>query len=222
VADISTDEGTTAARRLRMAPVFAKLDLAVLEKIARGAVFRRLKKGAHLWKQGQLAPELAFVWEGELRVVRRGSAGVTFRSVPINQVIGFSNAIGGTPCSVDVDAALSTRVMLVAGETLRSLIPKHPEIAFQALGYMGDLVARLSDEVELLHHADLRTRLLVRLGMLSEGRREIEITHQALATQVGARRETVTRMLLKLERAGAIVCGHGRIAVLELDRARSE
>jgi len=209
-----------AAQRLALAPVFARLEQEVLRKIARGAQYRRMKKGELLWRQGDMAPELAFVWEGELRVARRTSERVVYRTVPINQVIGFSNAIGGSRCSVDVAAASATRVMLVDGARLRSLIPEHPEIAFHALAYMGDLVAQLSDDVELLHHADLRTRILVRLGALAEGRREIAVTHQVLAQQIGARRETVTRLLADLERAGALKRRHGRIEILELRRAR--
>src|SRR5262245_60345089 len=101
------------ARRLAAAPFFHGLERAVLLSLARQSHMRALQSGQVLWRCGAEAPELAFVWEGELRAVRRQTAHVLYRSVPINGVIGFSNAIGRVPCSVDVVASTATRVVLV-------------------------------------------------------------------------------------------------------------
>src|SRR5262249_25192512 len=151
-----------------------------------------------------------YVWDGQLDVVRNMTERVTFRSVRQNEIIGVSNAMGLTPCTVDVVAEQATRVLLIPGETLRSLVPRYPEIAFRALDYMGALLGRLSDEVELLHRGSLDDRIVHRLRSLAAGRREIGMTHQELGQQVAARRESVTRALRGLEKRGMIRCRRGR------------
>lgn len=201
------------AKRLETADTFQNLGESALLAIARQAFVRPLRAKQVLWKQGSHAYELAYVWEGELDVVRRLEGRVTYRSVPEGGVIGFSNAIGRAVCTVDVVAGPPTRVVLVPGDVLRSLIPRHPEIAYRALEYMGALVGRLSDEVEMLHHRSLETRLLKRLRELARTRREIAITHLALAEQVAARRESVTRALKQLERRGIVTLARGRITL---------
>jgi CRP/FNR family transcriptional regulator, cyclic AMP receptor protein len=207
------------AQRLAMAPVFTGLGDDVLLAIGKHAELRPLRSGHVLWKQGSHAYELAFVWEGQLEVRRSVEGRVTYRAVKINEVIGFSNALGRAPCTVDVVASTATRVLLVPGDVLRGLVPRHPEIAFRALEYMGALVGRLSDEVEMLHHGDLEGRLIKRVRQLAEGRREVVVTHQELAEQVAARRESVTRALKKLEQRGMLVIGRGRIEIRKLGAA---
>ncbi len=201
------------ASRLGLSDFFRGLGPPTLEALAREGATRSLKAGQRLWKQGSQAYELAFVWEGELEVVRRLEGRVSYRSVGINGVIGFSNAIGRAVCTVDVVAGPPTRLIVIAGDVLRGLIPTHPEIAYRALEYMGALVGRLSDEVEMLHHGSLEARLLKRLRELASNRQEILITHLALAEQVAARRESVTRALSLLEQRGILSCSRGRIVL---------
>jgi len=210
-------EAASAAARLGQAAVFRGLGEAALEAIAKHATMRALRPRQVLWKQGSFAYELAFVWEGRLDVARNIEGRVTYRAVKMNEVIGFSNAMGRAVCTVDVVAAESTRVLLVPGDVLRGLVPRYPEIAFRALEYMGELVGRLSDEVEMLHHGSLEGRLVRRLRELAAGKREVKVTHLDLATQVGARRESVTRALAQLEERGVLRCRRGRIEVLDLD-----
>ncbi len=201
------------AERLAIASVFRGIGDAAVLAIAKSATMRNLRARQVLWRQGSHAYELAFVWSGQLDVVRSFEGRVTYRAVRINEVIGFSNAIGRAVCSVDVIAREATRVLIVPGDVLRSLIPVHPEIAYRALEYMGDLVAQLSDEIEMLHHGTLEGRLVRRLEQLAEGRREVKVTHLELATQIAARRESVSRALSDLERRGMIKCGRGRIEI---------
>ena len=211
------DADTVVARttRIRETTIFAGLDDKAYAELAAIAHFRALRKGTVLWKPGSHAYELAFVWEGALGVVRsKGDERVGYRIVAMNETIGFSNAMGRVPCSVDVVAHETTRVLLFPGDTLRGLVRSHPEIAFRAIAYLGELVASLSDEIEHLHNDTLEERVLARLRRHAQGRREVTITHAELASQVAARRETITRLLATLEKRGLVRLARGRITVL--------
>lgn len=205
------------AGRLAHTALFKGLKDETLLAIASRATLRSLRRSQTLWKQGAHAYELAFVWEGQLDVVRRVGGNVMFRAVKQNEIIGVSNAMGLTPCTVDVVAGQATRVLLIPGEPLRLLVPKYPEIAFRALDYMGALLGRMSDEVELLHHGSLEKRVRHRLRTLGAGHTQIVIKHEELAQQVGARRESVSRVLSELSSRGLIRCGRGRIEILNAD-----
>lgn len=213
----STPTSSQVAERLGRATFFRGLSEAALTAIAKQAELRSLKRGQVLWRHGSFAYELAFVWEGRLDVARSIADRVTYRAVRINEVIGFSNAMGRAVCTVDVVAGEPTRLLLVPGDVLRGLVPKHPEIAFRALEYMGELLGRLSDEVEMLHHSTLEGRLVRKLRDLAGGRKEVSLTHQELANLVGARRESVTRALKVLEKRKMIARRRGRIEVVDLD-----
>src|SRR4051794_28974618 len=116
------------AKRLGKASLFKGLGDAPLLAIAKHAQLRSLRSGQILWRYRSHAYELAFVWDGHLQV-RRSEESVTFRAVRQNEIIGVSNAMGLAPCTVDVVAGEATRVLLVPGELLRSLVPRYPEIA---------------------------------------------------------------------------------------------
>jgi CRP/FNR family transcriptional regulator, cyclic AMP receptor protein len=100
--------------------------------------------------------------------------------------------------------------------TSDSSIRSHPRVALEALAQLGETIVKLSDEIEELRFLDLDERLLRVLRRRSKGLREIQITHEELAQQVGATRENVSRALKRLERKGAIACRHGRIGILAL------
>src|SRR5262249_2628967 len=129
--------------RLGNVPIFRELDDKAMRIIAKSVEFRSLRRGQVLWQQGSHAYELAYVWGGQLNVLRTLEGRVNYRAVKMNDVIGFSNAIGRAVCSVDVVAAEPSRIVIVPGDVLRGLVPRYPEIAFRALEHMGALVARL-------------------------------------------------------------------------------
>lgn len=206
------------ARRLGLASLFHGLGDEPLLAIAKHAQLRSLRRGQILWRYRSHAYEIAFVWDGHLQV-RRSEESLTFRAVRQNEIIGVSNAMGLTPCTVDVVAGEASRILLVPGEVLRSLVPRYPEIAFRALDHMGELLGRLSDEVELLHRGSLEDRVVHRLKMLSTGQKEVKITHEELAEHVAARRESVSRVLAALERRRVLRCRRGRIEMLSEEPA---
>jgi CRP/FNR family transcriptional regulator, cyclic AMP receptor protein len=206
------------ATRIQHAGLFAQLNLETCRELASAGFFRALRAGETLWERGSHAYELAFVWEGALAVIRHApgrseAERVGYRLVTMNETIGLSNAMGCIPCSVDVRAHERSRVLLLPGEALRSLVPRHPELAFRAIAQLGDLVAALSDEIEGLHTRSLEQRVLDCIARMSIGKREIAVTHADIACRVGAKRESVSRVLQVLVQKKRVTLGRGRIIV---------
>lgn len=198
--------------RLSKSPVFAALDRASREELARLAVRRELRRGQLLWREGSTPDAIAFVLFGELHV-RRGRTAL-LRTLRQDEVVGLSS-IAGARCSADVVAGEDAAILVVSGAALRGVVGRDPTAAFAIVAHLADLVARLTDESLEERSTDLETRLLARLTRLARGRREIAMTHAELAAHVGATRANVSRALGKLAARGAVrSAGRGRIEIL--------
>jgi CRP-like cAMP-binding protein len=203
------------AMRLAQCPLFAALDPIALEELAKVAVPRTLAAGQLIWQQGEASDSLAVVLAGRLDVSRISFDGnrVLLRVLRTGDLVGLS-VIAGEPQSADLVAGETTRIAVVRGRELRVLFARRPEMALRALAHLGQLLGRLTDELEELRFQDLDARLLRCLARHARGRREIFFTHQELADQVGAARPNVSRALKRFERRGMIRCGRGRIEIL--------
>lgn len=77
------------------------------------------------------------------------------------------------------------------------------------------LRARIAAELLELSDSELATRL-------PEGTPVVRVTHDDLAAAVGSVRETVTKVVGELARAGAIRAGYGKITILDAVKLRAE
>jgi CRP-like cAMP-binding protein len=103
------------------------------------------------------------------------------------------------------------------------LLARSPVLGALAIRLAAALAARardLSDELEAMKFASIGERVLRWLQRRAVARRELRVTHQQLADQIGATRENVSRVLGLLQDRGILELGRGRIQIL--DRARLE
>lgn len=195
----------------------APLGAEALDALAGSARQVDLSRGGVLWRRGQRADTVAVVLRGRIDVVRVTAGGqrMLMRSLGPGDSAGLS-ALSGLTHSADLVSAASSTVLLLPGRALQDAVRSNPGVALEALAQLGETIAKLSDEIEELRFLDLDERLLRVLRRRAKGLREIQITHEELAQQVGATRENVSRALKRLERRGAIACRRGRIGILAL------
>lgn len=201
--------------RLQHTFLFAALDEAAREELVEGGTTRKLRKGQALYSAGDAPTEIAWILSGRLDVSRTTEDGehVFLRSLGPNALVGVST-IAGAPHTADVHAGVPSKCHIISGRSLRRAFESRPELALQSLAYVAGLLGELTLDVEELRLPSLEERVRRRLQRLSIGRRELELTHEELADQVGATRANVSRALKKLEQAGEIRRHRGRIEVL--------
>jgi CRP/FNR family transcriptional regulator, cyclic AMP receptor protein len=207
-------------KRLALHPWLRPLQPAALEELAAAGRARSLAAGETLWRRGECVDALGFVLQGRLDVARLTPSGarMLLRTLSAGELVGFS-CLGGAPHSADLVAGEESEVLVIPGEAMRRLFRAEPELALGALACLGELVSRLSDELEELRFLDLDRRLVRLLERRARGLRELRVTHEELAQQVAATRENVSRALKRFERRGALRCRRGRLEILELARA---
>jgi len=188
--------------------------LAVLARASRRVV---LGRGQVLWQRGERTDAVAVIARGRIDVVRDVADGrrLLLRSLGPRESVGLST-LSGLAHSADLIAGGSSVVLIIPGRALREAIRRDPTVALRALAQLGSTIAQLSDELEELRFLQLDERLLRLIRRRARALRELRITHEELAQQVGATRENVSRALKRMERRGAIACRRGRIDVLNL------
>ena len=201
--------------RFRMAAELSAVAETTLTRAASDARIEKLRSGAILWTEGDRPKQLAFVLLGELAVERHRADGQrkVFRRYRANHVVGLST-VAGAPHSADIRAHIETEVALLPGE----LLLKDATFVCAAFESLARVIRSLSDEYQALLYADIdeRVRRYVRQAAL-DSQREIAMTQQELADEIGASRPNVARALSKLAKQGAVRLGQrGRIEIVDV------
>jgi CRP-like cAMP-binding protein len=115
----------------------------------------------------------------------------------------------------------------VAGSDMRRLLREHPDIAVKLVIALGRRLREANERLTRQSFQTVQSRVAVVLGQLVEqarsegggGERDVlvKITQSDIAQLAGSSRESASRFLAVLERAGVITQGRGRITVHDPD-----
>jgi len=205
-------------------PVFAALDPEDLERIAALAVPRSFEPGQVVFREGDSSDTCYVVRCGSARAVREHADGrtITLANFGPGDIFGELAMFEDERRSATVEAVRATEVVAVLGPDMRRLIVEHPEIALRLVIALG---RRLRDTNERLARRSFQTvqsRVAVVLRDLVDeaiaagaAPREVLVTatQADLAKLAGSSRESASRFLAVLERAGVISQGRGRLIV---------
>jgi CRP/FNR family transcriptional regulator, cyclic AMP receptor protein len=219
------------ARLLARVPLFADLAERDLEQLAQVAVPRTYEPGQAIFREGDTGDTCYVVREGCVRVTRRHSDGrvITLAEVRPGEMFGELAMFGNETRSASVEALEPTRALAILSGDLRRIIARHPDIAVKMLEALAN---RLRDANERLARQSFQTvagrvasALLAQAKARSDGDGDrdvvIEATQAEIAQLAGASRESASRFLAKLERAGLITTGRGRVVVHEPEALRN-
>jgi CRP/FNR family cyclic AMP-dependent transcriptional regulator len=220
------------ARLLGRVPLFADLSERNLAELAQVAVPRRYEPGQAVFREGDAGDTCFIVREGCVRVTRRHSDGrvITLAELRPGEMFGELAMFGGETRSASVEALEPTRALAILAGDLRRIIAQDPDLAVKMLEALAN---RLRDANERLSRQSFQTvagrvasALLAQAKARSDGEEAerdivIEATQAEIAQLAGASRESASRFLAKLERAGLITTGRGRVVVHEPESLRN-
>jgi CRP/FNR family transcriptional regulator, cyclic AMP receptor protein len=207
--------------------LFRELSDRDLEELAQVAVPRRWLAGEAIFREGDPGDTCYVVRSGSVRVTRRHSdgRGITLAELREGDIFGELAMFGdGETRSATVEATEDSEgVAILAGDLRRTMVG-HPEIAVAMLAGLADRIRqaneRLSRQTFQTVDGRVASALLGQVEALGggdggEGTREILIraTQAQIAQLSGSSRESASRFLAKLERAGVITTGRGKILV---------
>jgi CRP/FNR family cyclic AMP-dependent transcriptional regulator len=209
---------------LRRVPVFSALGSDELARVAEVAVPRRFDPGEAVFREGDESDTCYIVRSGHARAVREHSDGrsITLANFGPGDIFGELAMFDSERRSATVEAIESTEAIAILSGDMRRLLREHPEIAVKLIQALG---SRLRDTNERLARQSFQTvqsRVAAVLTQLvaaarSEGAADADVlitsTQADLARLAGSSRESASRFLAVLERAGIITQGRGKLIV---------
>lgn len=157
--------------------------------------------------------DVFFIVQGSLRVLLRTADGERTQILGdfvAGDIVGEMAAIDGAHRSAQVEALVRTRLCVLSAKDFLDLAFASPDVGLRLMRLLTSRIRGLNRR--LIEHTALPTRLrlgaeLLRLGRpRPDGTRAVSPppTQEELAARIGARRETVSRELAALTRAGLV------------------
>jgi CRP/FNR family cyclic AMP-dependent transcriptional regulator len=207
-------------RLLQKAPLYAGLDSAVLEGLARASALERLDEGEYLFVQGDPSERLYVVCQGAIAIVLSSADG---RELVINEMrpgdsVGELSVLTRRPRSASAVAQTESQLLAISGPAFWEALVAASELARRLLVLTAERLQDSSEREAVLAFMDAEARvarLLLYLDRLSERSGYITISQADLARWAGLTRQTVATILGRWRRRGWLVTGRGRIVLFD-------
>ena len=211
---------------LARVPVFSTLEREDLERIAELAVPRAFEPGQVVFREGDASDTCYVVRSGHARAVREHSGGrtITLATFGTGDIFGELALFEDERRSATVEAIEQCNVVAVLGPDMRRLMVEHPGISARLVIALGRRLRETNERLSRQSFQTVQSRVAVVLSELVAQERAaaeegddadvtVTATQADLAQLAGSSRESASRFLAVLERAGVISQGRGRLVV---------
>jgi len=212
------------AALLAQVGVFSQLGRAELEQVAEVAVPRSFHAGEVVFREGDESNTSYIVRDGHARAVRQHSDGrtLTLANFGPGEVFGELAMFDSDRRSATIEAIDNLDLLAILGADMQRLMREHPDIAVKLVITLGRRLRELNDRLTRQSFQTVQSRVATVLSELvraaqSEGAGESDVlvtaTQAEVAQLAGSSRESASRFLATLERAGVISQGRGKLTV---------
>lgn len=205
---------------VRHYPVLEELPPALTLNLKEGMRPLVVPAGTVAFDEDSRCEGFSLLSRGSVRVVRSGPQG---REILLYRVRPGESCILSVCCLLSRSSYTARGVVEtdVAGASIpaaifETLVAEAPAFRTFVFDLFGQRVAALMQLVEevAFHRLDRRIAALLAQRFAESPNREIRMTHQVLADQVGSAREIVSRVLESFESDGVVTLGRGRLTLL--------
>jgi CRP-like cAMP-binding protein len=208
---------------LHQVPAFSTLAEDELARVAEVAVPRRFQAGEVVFRQGDDSDTCYVVRSGRARAVRENSDGraLTLATFGPGDIFGELAMFDAERRSATVETLEETVVIGILGSDMRRLLRQHPDISIKLLSSLGRRLRETNERLSRQSFQTVQSRVAAVLVQLAAAARAdgadgdvlITATQAELAQLAGSSRESASRFLAVLERAGIITQGRGRLTI---------
>jgi CRP-like cAMP-binding protein len=212
------------AALLSRVPVFEELADDDLRRVAEVVVPRRFGAGDVVFHEGDDSDTCYVVNIGHARAIREHADGrqITLATFGPGDIFGELAMFDDERRSATVEATDDLEVLGVLGNDMRRLLGSYPDMAVKLVISLGRRLRAANERLARQSFQTVQSRVAAVLAQLveqaqSEGapERDVQVvaTQADLAKLAGSSRESASRFLAVLERAGVITQGRGRLTV---------
>jgi CRP/FNR family transcriptional regulator, cyclic AMP receptor protein len=204
--------------------IFSGLTPEQLTDLASVAVPRHWGAGEVIFREGDPGDTCYIVQRGTVRITRNHSDGrtITLAELREGEIFGDLAMFDSEVRSATVEAAEeTTAVALLAGD-MRRLLLRHPDISLKLLSAFADRLKEANERISRQSFQTVASRVAGVLlshveAVTADGVEPHDVlvrsTRAEMAQLAGSSRESVSRFLATLERAGLVTCGRGKVVV---------
>ena len=218
----TTTQDTVAL--LGRVPVFETLGPADLERVAEVCVPRGFAARQVIFREGDDSDTCYVVKDGHARALREHPDGrqITLATFGPGDIFGELAMFDDERRSATVEAVDSLDAVAILGRDMRALLTRHPDIAVKLVIALGRRLREANERLARQSFQTVQSRVATVVGQLVEQAQEegaagsdvvVTATQAELAQLAGSSRESASRFLAVLERAGVITQGRGRLTV---------
>ncbi|MBA3839254.1 MAG: Crp/Fnr family transcriptional regulator [Thermoleophilaceae bacterium] len=226
--------GEDKAAELARFPIFESLSEDELRQMAELAVPRRYDDGQVIFREGDRSDTCFIVRTGRVRITRSHSGGrrLTLAELAAGDMFGELSMFDGEGRSATVEALEDTTTLALLERDVKRVLRAHPEIAVKMLARLANRLRAANEKLARQSFQPVAGRVASTLLAQVEARRAqaaaavdadedglqpveivIEATQADIAQLAGSSRESASRFLADLERAGVVTTARGRVVV---------
>jgi CRP/FNR family cyclic AMP-dependent transcriptional regulator len=190
-----------------------------LRVLAQRGVVRSYRKNSVILNEGEDGDSIFVILQGQVKVFANDEHGreLTFGTIDAGDYFGEMSLDGG-PRSASIMAMQPTVCSLVSRAAVREHLADEPQFALELVAQVIRRARQATDTARRMALLDVYGRVIHVLEENGPAQPEspvqlTQITHQAIASRVGASREMVSRLLKDLEKGGYLELGVKRITL---------
>jgi len=221
VAATRTDDTISLLARV---PTFEALGPDELARVAELAVPRRFEPGRVIFREGDESDTCYVVRSGHARAIREHADGrtIALSTFGPGSIFGELAMFESERRSATVETLDQLDAVAILGADMRRLMREHVEVALGVVTSLGrrlraanERIASQSFQTVQSRVATVLTQLVAEAQEEGAGEREVLVvaTQADVAKLAGSSRESASRFLAVLERAGVIEQGRGKLTV---------
>ncbi len=218
----ATTEDT--AQLLHQVALFSALPEEDLAQVVELAVPRTFAPGEVVFREGDASDTCYVLRSGHARAIIEHPDGrsITLARFGPGDIFGELAMLSGETRSATVETLEQTEAVAILGPDMRRLLREHPDISLKLIAALGQRLREANDRLSRQSFQTVQSRVASVLSQLvaaaceegaGDGDVLITATQADLAQLAGSSRESASRFLAVLERAGIITQGRGRLTV---------
>jgi len=216
---------------LARVPVFETLGPGDLDRVAEVAVVRSFGPNHTIFREGDESDTCYVVSTGHARAVREHADGRTISLAHFGpgDIFGELAMFDDERRSATIETLDDVEAIAILGADMRRLIREHPDLAVKLVISLGRRLRETNERLSRQSFQTVQSRVAEVLGQLCDQARAesaadgdvlVTITQADIAQLAGSSRESASRFLAVLERAGVVTQGRGRLTVHDPEALR--
>jgi CRP/FNR family cyclic AMP-dependent transcriptional regulator len=224
--------GDETARLLARTEVFSGLERRELEAVAQVAVPRSWQRGEVIFREGDEGDTCYLLRSGAVVLTREHQDGrmVALAELRAGSLFGELAMFRGETRSATAEAVEATTAVALLARDMQRLVRNHPDLSLKLLAALAERVSRTNERLLQQSFQTVAGRVASALvaqtiARQAEGAPDSDVliraTQAEIAHLAGTSRESASRFLATLERAGVVSLGRGKVTVHDPARLRN-